>query len=645
MCGIFGLVGRVEPELAQRCLNTLQHRGPDGWGLWQGDGITLGQRRLAILDLSENGKQPMSYADGRYWITYNGEIYNFLEVRAELEALGHRFRSESDTEVILAAYAQWGEECLSRLNGMWAFAIWDTAERTLFLARDRFGKKPLFHAELPDGGFAFASEMKALLPLLPEAKPDEALVRGLTLRSSFAYEATERCLVSGIRRLKAGHCARLKAGAAGAKPGRLAGRLWWNTLDHLPKVPERYEDQVEELRALLLDACRLRMRSDVTIGTALSGGLDSSTIFSMLAHINREHHGEARLSADWQHAIVASFPGTPLDEAAFAQQVARHAGGEAQVLEIDPNRHIGDLSRMLYLYEDLTVTSPLPFMALYSRIKRAGVTVTLDGHAADELFGGYPTDWAYALLDAGLDFEQIGQVLEVYEGGMPAGTAQFKRPGSRFASYARRLGTTVAKHALGMHSNLGPEYTQHARWRELDHLSRALFWQTHSFVLPTILRSYDRYGMAASVEIRMPFLDWRVATYAFALPWHSKIRRGFSKAIVRDVAAPFMPAEIAWRRTKIGFNSPIVDWMRGPLKGFFLDTIGSRAFAECALVDAPRARRLVQRVIDEPGATFKSGERAWWSVLPFLWSQALFGNGGKGPERAAAELGERVALV
>ncbi|MBK9135686.1 MAG: asparagine synthase (glutamine-hydrolyzing) [Betaproteobacteria bacterium] len=617
MCGIFGHVGSISRELAEHCLTTLTHRGPDGAGLWQAPGVTLGHRRLAILDLSENGRQPMSDPEGRYWITFNGEIYNFLEVRAELAAKGHRFRSESDTEVILAAYREWGEACLPRFNGMWAFAIWDSRERTLFLARDRFGKKPLFYARLPDGGFAFASEMKALLPLLPDARPDQALVRGMSPRASFAYEATDRCLVAGIQRLLAGHSGTLRE-------GRLTMRRWWNTLDHLPEVPARYEEQVEQLRSLLLDACRLRMRSDVTIGTALSGGLDSSAVFSMLAHINRTQGGEARLSNDWQHAIVASFPGTPLDEAAFARQVAQHVGSDVQVLEIDPMRYLHDLPRMLYLYEDLTVTSPLPFMALYGRIKQAGVTVTLDGHAADELFGGYPTDWAYALLDAGLDIAQINQVLEVYEGGTPEGSAQFKRPGNRFASYARRMGSTLAKLGLGMQSNLGPEYTQHPRWRELDHLSRALFWQTHSFVLPTILRSYDRYGMSASVEIRMPFLDWRVATFAMALPWQSKIRNGFSKAIVRDAAAPFMPHEITYRRTKIGFNSPIVDWMRGPLRGYFLDTLASRRFRECSLVDPARAQRLVTHVIDDPRASFKSGEQAWWSVLPFLWSEALF---------------------
>jgi asparagine synthase (glutamine-hydrolysing) len=282
---------------------------------------------------------------------------------------------------------------------------------------------------------------------------------------------------------------------------------------------------------------------------------------------------------------------------------------------------------MLYLYEDLTVTSPLPFVALYGQIKKAGVTVTLDGHAADELFGGYSNDWGYALLDAGANLRQVRQVLDVYDGGIPEGSAQFRRPSSRLVSYARRIGAAWAKEAFGLHSNLGSEYTSHPRWRQMDHLSRALFWQTHSFILPTILRSYDRYGMANSVEIRMPFLDWRVATLAFALPWHSKIRGGYSKAIIRDAAAPYMPHDIAYRRTKIGFNSPIVDWMRGPLRGFMRDTVSSQAFRHCDLVDPQRAARLVEHVLNEPKATFKDGEAAWWSVLPYLWNDAVLGRG------------------
>ncbi|WP_421885952.1 asparagine synthase (glutamine-hydrolyzing) [Methylibium sp.] len=616
MCGIFGYVGQLDRGKAEQCLNTMVHRGPDGWGIWSEEGVTLGHRRLSILDLSENGKQPMSFGEGRYWITFNGEIYNFIEIRGELQALGHVFRTESDTEVILAAYQQWGEACMLRFNGMWSFAIWDRVEKSLFLSRDRFGKKPLFFAELPNGNFAFASEMKALLPLLPVVEPDDALIKGMTLRSSFAYEATERCLIKGVKRLLAGHCGKVVR-------GRVQSRRWWNTLDHIPTIPSSYGEQVEMMRELFLDACRIRMRSDVTIGTALSGGLDSSSVLSALAHINRTRGGESRLSADWQHAFVASFPGTPLDEANYAQRVAEHAGIKAEILPIDPTRHIDQLQNMLYLYEDMTVTSPIPFMSLYGRIKQGGVTVTLDGHAADELFGGYSNDWAYALLDAGTDRQQINEVLDLYEHNVPDNSTQFRKPSSRLASYAKHMGSAMAKHALGMHTNLGREYTDHPRWKELDHLSRALFWQTHSFVLPSILRSYDRYGMAASIEIRMPFLDWRIATFAFALPWTSKIRGGYSKAIIRDAIAPFMPHEIAYRRNKIGFNSPIVDWMRGPLRGFFLDTVNSTAFKQCGLVDAERATKLVHHVMHDPKATFKSGEQAWWSVLPFLWSNAM----------------------
>lgn len=616
MCGIFGYIGNLERVTAERCLHTLRHRGPDGWGVWSDEGITLGHRRLSILDLSETGQQPMSFGGGRYWITFNGEVYNFLEIRADLEAKGYVFRTESDTEVILAAYGEWGESCQLRFNGMWAFAIWDTVERRLFLSRDRFGKKPLFYAELPNGDFAFASEMKALLPLLPRVEADQHLIKGMTLRSSFAYEATERCLIKGIKRFLAGHC-------GWVRNGRLQAHRWWNTLDHLPAIPDSYDQQVETLRELLLDACRLRMRSDVTIGTGLSGGLDSSSVLSALAHVNRTHGGEARLSSDWQHAFVASFPGTPLDETRFAQRVAEHVGIQAEILPIDPARQIGDLQRMLYLYEDITITSPIPFMSLYGRIKQAGVTVTIDGHAADELFGGYPIDWAYALVDAGIDLREINQVLDLYEHDKTDDSNQFPTQGNRLTTYAKRIGITLAKYALGMHSNLDPTYTQHPRWKQLDHLGRALFWQTHSFVLPTILRSYDRYGMANSIEIRMPFLDWRIATFALALPWNTKIRRGYSKTIIRDAMAPYMPYDIAYRRTKIGFNSPIVDWMRGPLRSFFLDTLNSQGFKQCGLVDPLRASKLVNHVINESSATFRSGEQAWWSVLPYLWSEAL----------------------
>src|SRR5690242_5442008 len=203
MSGIFAVVGHIYPRLVRRCLRELAHRGPDGEASWQEPGTVLGHRRLAILDTSPAGKQPMSYGEGRYWITYNGEIYNFVELRAELIADGHRFVTGSDTEVILAAFIQWGESCQGRFNGMWAFAIWDRVERALFLSRDRFGKKPLFYAQV-SSGFAFASEMKALFPLLPRIEPELDLVGDPT--RIFDYESSEQCIIKGLSRFPAGHC-------------------------------------------------------------------------------------------------------------------------------------------------------------------------------------------------------------------------------------------------------------------------------------------------------------------------------------------------------------------------------------------------------------------------------------------------------
>ena len=244
--------------------------------------LGLGHRRLAIIDTSDGGRQPMSFGDGRYWITFNGEIYNFLELKAELEHSGYQFKTDSDTEVILAGYHCWGEDCQLRFNGMWAFAIWDRDERKLFISRDRFGVKPLIYY-FDQKHFAFASEMKAFLALewfQPDFDP--AMVTA-ALSNERLIEGDERCLLQGLRHLFGGHCLTLKMGE------NLKIRRWWNTLDHLESVPEKYEDQVNQFRELFLDACRIRMRSDVPIGTALSGGLDSSSILCGMRHVRNRN--------------------------------------------------------------------------------------------------------------------------------------------------------------------------------------------------------------------------------------------------------------------------------------------------------------------------------------------------------------------
>jgi asparagine synthase (glutamine-hydrolysing) len=609
MCGIFGFVGHLSPDLAWASVDSLAHRGPDGRGLWQTPEVTLGHRRLAILDPSPRGHQPMSYLGGRYHITLNGEIYNFLELREELRDQ-YPFESDSDTEVLLACFARWGAECLDRLNGMWAFAIWDDAEKRLFLARDRFGKKPLFHARV-QGGFAFASEMKALFPLLREVRPNVELVRdGLRL---LRYESTRECLIEGIERLPAGHFAWFRG-------GQLETRRWWCTLDRLPAVPARFEEQAEQLRELLLDACKLRMRSDVALGTALSGGLDSSAVASGMAHAARR--GGARIDRRWQHAFVASFPGTPLDETAYARAVADHLGIELTVVEIDARAALDRLDDYFYLFEEIYSTSPIPFMLTYEAVKAHGVSVTLDGHGADELFGGYRFDFVRALGDAGWNLLRARQVLDAYYDSQPSGSPQYPGLPGKVPYLAGWHLKRLARRLL----RRPPEPARdegHPAWRDLDGLTRVLYVSTHETVLPSLLRNYDRYSMASGVEIRMPFLDHRIARFAFALPWHSKLRGGYSKAVVRAAVAPLLPPEIAFRKTKIGFSSPAVDWMKGPLRQFILDTIASRPFLSCALIDPEQTAREVRRVINDPQATFHMGEAAWTLLAPYLWEQSV----------------------
>lgn len=606
MCGIFGHIGNIQRELAARCTDALVHRGPDGGGLWIGDAIALGHRRLAILDLSDLGTQPMSYANGRYWITFNGEIYNFLELRSQLENLGHRFRSESDTEVILAAFQEWGEKCLSKFNGMWAFSIWDNLENRLFMSRDRFGKKPLFYASVKSG-FAFASEMKALFPLLGDVRPNTRIVKDIKL--IFHYESTDQCVVEGIKRFPAGHYGWLKDSS-------LELHRYWCTLDCLVDVPANYGDQVEQFHELFVDSCRIRMRSDVPIGTALSGGLDSSSTISTVAHIARQEHGN-RLSRVWQNAFVASFPGTPLDETAYAKQVTDFLDINATLVDIDPIQGLSRLSEYIYLFEDIYITPPIPFMQTYEAMRSGGVKVTLDGHGADECYAGYSFDYPFALLDTKFSLNKIQMILDTRYESYPQHTSQFRLP-SKARFFAEWYVSYLKKYIFNRKADLSGD-VNHVNWTRLDNLGKKLYQSTHETILPTLLRNYDRYSMANGVEIRMPFMDHRLVSYAFSLPWTSKIRSGFSKSIIRDALSRYMPKEIAYRKSKIGFNSPIVDWIKGPLKLFIQDTIHSESFKSCHLIDAVRVADCMNKIINMSVDDYSLAEKNWSEFYVYLW--------------------------
>jgi asparagine synthase (glutamine-hydrolysing) len=610
MCGIFGYVGKIETERGLYCTRTLAHRGPDGEGHYAAPGIFLGHRRLSIIDLTDGGKQPMSYANGRYWITFNGEIYNFLEIRQELVGLGHTFKSDSDTEVILAAFLAWGPECLHKFNGMWALAIWDNKERSLFLSRDRFGKKPLFYSQL-GSDFAFASEMKALAPLLPKIEVNQRLIDDIA--HIFYYESTDACLIKGIERFPAGHY-------GWYKDGKLSLTRYWRTLDHLVDVPEKYEDQVAQFRELFLDAVKIRMRADVSIGTALSGGLDSSAVFGAVARLSREGAGD-RASKDWQHAFSASFPGTPLDELEWARKVAEHCGAPISPVIISPEDHLATFYEDIYRFEDLYITPHIPFMATYGAMKQAGVTVTLDGHGADELFGGYSFDYLHILHDEMWNFQNSKSVIDTYYESQLTDGAQFGTLPPKSIFWVKQFAKNAAKKILGR-NNVHPD-SRHPRFQSMDYFTQKLYISFHQTVLPTLLRNYDRYSMARGVEIRMPFMDHRIVSYAFSLPWQSKVRNGYTKSIVRDAVADLMPQDVAYRKTKIGFNAPMVDWFKGPMRNFFNEIQSSKNFKDCNLIEPISVTRNIENIITDPNATFHQAEHAWQMLTPFLWQEGF----------------------
>ncbi len=615
MCGIFGAVGvKLDENKALYCLNQITHRGPDGYGLWQKDGVTLGHRRLAILDLSDNGKQPMSYANERYWLVFNGEIYNFIEIRNELVAKGYTFTSESDSEVVLAAFIEWKEACQDKFNGMWAIAVWDQEEKKLFMSRDRFGVKPLYYAQMPDGGLAFASEMKCISPLFDSVEAD--MDAFALYRSQIHYENQEKCIIKGIKRFPAGACGWYEG-------GRLTIKRWWNTLDHLMDVPEDYDAQVEMFRELFLDACKLRMRSDVTIGTALSGGLDSSASICAMAHIAK-NGGTGRMADDWQHAYVACFPGTVLDESDYARMVTDHLGIESTFLNIQDTVSLDELYRYVYQFEELYTNMQVPMIKIYEQERKYGTLVSIDGHGADELFGGYSFDIVKALPDAKGAVE-VNSIVKTFmdmnnDGDISISAPEFKQT-KRMLEFNNIVKHNVKK--LIGRPVVRSAYSEHPAWKDMDNLNKTLFVSTHETILPTLLRNYDRTSMINGIEIRMPFMDYRLVQFAFSIGWRSKIRNGFSKNIIRDAIAPFMPEEVAYRKGKIGFNAPILDWIKGPYREMFLDMTASQDFANSALVaDAAATRQLLQNVLD--GKTgFHEASLVWNEIQMFMWEQVF----------------------
>jgi asparagine synthase (glutamine-hydrolysing) len=562
MCGILGLAGNRLPsrELFIRMRDSLRHRGPDDEGAWWStDGrVALGHRRLSIIDLSPNGRQPMTDGSGRLQIIFNGEIYNYVELRGELLGRGRQFRTASDTEVILQAYLEWGDDALSRLNGMFALAIYDSLERRVLVARDRAGEKPLYY-RAEAGTLAFASELKALLTD-PEC-PRELDAQALEFYLAFGYVPGTHCLLAGFNKLPQAHALSFSLDS-----GELRTWAYW-TLPHPEENARSESELLEELQELLEDSVRLRLIADVPVGVMLSGGVDSSVVTALAA----------RCSSKPVKTFTISFPGhAGYDEAPHARMVATHFGTEHVELAAEPAT-VDLLPALVRQFDEPIADSSMVPTYLVSRLIRKEATVALGGDGGDEVFGGYlHHSWAQQQRRMG--------------GWVPAPA---RRAARAAASALLPMGTKGRNYLLGLTAEPPYNIVQFnvvfdaaARQRLLAPLGtapaiqpeawkaarcsdrRTVLQQTtaldfRTYLVDDILVKVDRASMLCSLEVRAPFLDPRIIEFAFrSVPDRLRATGTERKILLRRLAARLLPPSLDLRR-KQGFALPLQSWFKG----------------------------------------------------------------------------------
>lgn len=616
MCGIAGVVARGRDErraeLVSALTATLSHRGPDdqGWLLLRDGCVLRGQmppgmedaaaaevalvhRRLSILDLSACGRQPMSTPDGRYEIVYNGEIYNYLELRQELEQTGHVFTSRSDTEVLLAAYAEWGRAALSRLVGMFAFAILDTHARTLFLARDFFGIKPLYYT-VAGGSFAFASEIKSLLefPGVSRTADPERLYRYLRYGQTDHGDGT---MFSGIQQLPAAHCVTI----ALDRPSHVEPQRYWS-LDSGGHPGLSFAEAASHLRELFLRSVEMHLRSDVAVGAALSGGIDSSAIVMAMRHV-----GGASLDLH-SFSFVADDP--RLSEEHWVDMVGDAAGARMHKIRVTPREIAAELQALVRLQDEPFMSTSIYAQHLVFRTARQqGVTVMLDGQGADELLAGYPA-FAGARVASLLRRGRLVEAARLAR-ALPGGwrqalsAGQFVIPPSLQAPFRALVGQSLAPAWLntGWFEARGVGGQQlRASVGSRDVLHHDLRESVTATILPALLRFEDRNSMASSVESRVPFLTPELAQFVLSLPEAYLLSSdGTSKAVFREAMRGIVPQPVLDRRDKIGFVTPERRWLQ-ELSPWVDELLLSLRHDPIPVLDTPMVLREWQRLQQNP---------------------------------------------
>ncbi|HMM46961.1 MAG TPA: amidotransferase 1, exosortase A system-associated [Thiobacillaceae bacterium] len=621
MCGITGIFDtretrEISRDLLHRMNETQFHRGPDEGGLHLEPGLGLGHRRLSIIDLS-TGQQPLFNEDGSVVVVFNGEIYNFQQLVPELEALGHVFRTHSDTEVIVHAWEAWGEACVARFRGMFAFALWDRAQQTLFLARDRFGVKPLYYAFLDSGEFIFGSELKALAA--HSALPRDIDPLAVEEYFAYGYVPEPRTIFRRVNKLPPGFTLSLRRGEARALP-----RQYWD-LPFVPVEVGNESDAMNELVERMKESIRLRMIADVPLGAFLSGGVDSSAVVAMMA----------TQSAAPVNTCSIGFDDPAFDEVAYAQKVADRyqTNHHVETVAAGDFSLVGQLARIYD--EPYADSSALPTYRV-CELARKHVKVALSGDGGDEHFAGYrryrwfryeermraamplalrrplfgllgrlypKADWAPKVLRAKTTFEALARdTVEGYFHGVSL-LSDAQRRALFSPSFRRELQGYQAVEVLRRHATVAPTD---------DPLSLVQYLDVKTYLVGDILTKVDRASMAHALEVREPLLDHELMAWVSGLPPRLKLRGTEGKYLLKRAMEPYLPHDVLYRR-KMGFSVPLAAWFRGPLAATIRNVVLGERLASTGLFN----QGYLREVVDAHQAGHRDYSVILWTVLMF----------------------------
>jgi asparagine synthase (glutamine-hydrolysing) len=577
--------------------------------------LGMGHQRLSIIDLSDAGHQPMCNEDESIWIVYNGEVYNYLEIRKELEFFGHHFKSHTDTEVIIHAYEEWGIECLRRFNGMWAFAILDLKQKRVFCSRDRAGVKPFYYVY--DGKrFCFASEIKALLQIDDfHAEPNEQIIADYLFLGLLDH--TRETFFKNVYQLRPGEYLLFE-------DKKFTIRSYWD-IEAKEIRYAREGDYAERLHELLQDSIRLRLRSDVPIGSCLSGGLDSSSIVCLANKLMFDGQNiDPKLVGERQKTFSSCFEDPTYDERKFIELVIRQTGAEKNYVFPNPEDLFTDLTRLIWHQDE-----PFGSTSIYAQWKvmehanEKGVKVLLDGQGGDELLAGYPPSF-YALFKQKIRQVALPSLIKEVKGFL-------KHQDWRIDQFIPRVMAALVPDVfkpLFQHLNPGgfgwiEENFKKKYYRSVtkpnrfeNELNNYLYHIFKIAVLPGLLHYEDRNSMAYSIETRLPFLDYRLVEFAFGLPVELKIREGTTKVILRKAMGDVLPEEIRNRRDKMGFVTPEADWFRTTLRDPIREIFNSKSFSERGIFNIANVHKAFQ---DHCNGKVDNHSMIWRCVNLELW--------------------------